>query len=59
MPRQKRDTSNISLKLDKEILRRFRSYADSKGQSYTVAIERILKSFLDREEEGKDKTDDR
>lgn len=50
--RKKKEYYNVSMRLDKEIWDELREYADFKGQSYTVATERILDAFL---KEQKDK----
>ena len=44
--RKKKDSVNISMRLDRETWDRLRNYAEERGQSYTVAIERILQKFL-------------
>ena len=50
MPRAKKDGHYINYYIDREIYERLKQYADDKGQTMTVAIERILKEFLDKEE---------
>lgn len=47
MPRPKKDGEKVSLYLDKKTMERIRAYADEKGQTLTVAIERALTAFLD------------
>ena len=47
MPRPKKDGEKVSLYLDKKTMERIRAYADEKGQTLTVAIERALSAFLD------------
>ena len=46
--RQKKDYLNVSMRLDRKTWEDLKSYADEKGQSYTVATERILRQFLSR-----------
>lgn len=52
--RKKKDSVNVSMRLDREIWEQLKTYADKKGQTYTVATERILKKFLE-ENDGVDK----
>lgn len=51
---KKKDSVNVSMRLDREIWEQLKTYADKKGQTYTVATERILKKFLE-ENDGVDK----
>ena len=44
--RKKKDSVNVSMRLDRETWDRLRNYAEDRGQSYTVATERILQKFL-------------
>ena len=44
--RKKKDSVNVSMRLDRETWDRLRNYAEERGQSYTVATERILQKFL-------------
>ncbi len=50
MPRPKKDGEKVSLYLDKRTMERIRSYAEERGQTLTVAIERALNAFLDKSE---------
>ena len=50
MPRAKKDGEKISLYLNKEVVDRLRAYADEKGQTLTMAMERAIKAFLDAED---------
>lgn len=50
MARAKKDGEKISLFLNKEIVDRLRAYADEKGQTLTMAMERAIKAFLDEED---------
>lgn len=53
MPRPKKDGEKVSLYLDKKTMERIRAYADEKGQTLTVAIERALSAFLDESDKNK------
>lgn len=46
--RKKKDSVNVSMRLDRETWEGFKSYADERGQTYTVATERILRDFLNK-----------
>lgn len=48
MPRAKKDGRYINYFIDREIYERLEKYADEKGQTKTIAIERILKEHLDK-----------
>ena len=50
MPRPKKNGEKISLYLDKDIMDRLRVFADEKGQTLTIAMERIIGAFLDEQE---------
>lgn len=61
MPRPVKDHKNINVSLSTPLYERFRAYAEDKGQTYTAAMERIIKAHLDREGfdvEGRDKESD-
>lgn len=45
--RKKKDSVNVSMRLDRETWDKLKDYADEMGQSYTVATERILRKYLD------------
>ena len=55
--RKKKDSVNVSMRLDSKIWEQLKNYADKKGQTYTVATERILQKFLE-EDGGADKKED-
>lgn len=42
---------NVSFYMDAQIVERLHDYAAEKGQSLTVAVERILKEALDKHDE--------
>ena len=49
MPRPVKNHKNVNVSLSTPVYERFRAYAEDKGQSYTVAMERIIEEHLDRE----------
>lgn len=53
MSRAKKEGEKISLYLEKDTVARIRAYAEEKGQTLTMAIERAINGFLN--EEGKKK----
>ena len=56
MARQKKDGTNVSFYLDREIMERIRVHADENGQTLTKAIERLVAEALDiRDKEILDK----
>ena len=55
MPRAKKDGQYLNCYIDRDLRERLVAYADQKGQTMTMAIERILKKFLDEYEEGQTK----
>lgn len=46
MPREKKDGRYINYKIRRDLYERLEQYAEEKGQSKTVAIERILEAHL-------------
>ena len=50
MPRKKKDGRHINYYIDRLIYERLEEYADEKGQTLTMALERILKDFFERTE---------
>ena len=57
MPRPKKDGRHINYYIDRMIYERLEEYADEKGQTMTMALERILKQFFDKNDEGKKQAD--
>lgn len=57
MPREKKDGRHINYYIDREIYEQLKTYADEKGQTMTTAIERILKQFFDKIDDGKRRSD--
>lgn len=53
MARPRKDGEKISLYLDKATVNRLREYAEEKGQTLTMAMERLLTKALDEEEDSK------
>ena len=50
MPRKKKDGRHINYYIDCMIYERLEEYADEKGQTMTMALERILKDLFERTE---------
>ena len=48
---------HINYYIDRMIYERLEEYADEKGQTMTTALERILKQFFDKNDEGKKQSD--
>ena len=57
MPRKKKDGRHINYYIDRLIYERLEEYADEKGQTMTMALERILKQFFDKNDEEKKQSD--
>lgn len=53
MARPRKDGVYINYYIDRELAEKLRNYAENKGQTMTMALERILNSFF--EKEGKKK----
>lgn len=53
MARQKKDGEHINLYLERIIVKKLRDYADEKGQTVTMALERILSDFFSKNHEIK------
>lgn len=56
MPRPKKDGVHINYYIQKDIKARLDNYCEEVGQTNTIAIERILKQFLDEHDNKKMKT---
>ena len=52
MARARKDGEKISFYIDRQVLEDLRAYAEEKGQTVTLAMERILRTFLDAEKEN-------
>lgn len=57
MPRQKKDGRHINYYIDRMVYERLEEYAEEKGQTMTMALERILKQFFDKADEEKEQSD--
>ena len=55
MPRAKKDGRVINYKIDRLLYERFAAYCEEKGQTATLSLERILKEYLDKYDESKNK----
>ena len=54
MPRQKKDSVPICYRIEKSVHERLQAYAEDKGQTMTMAVERLLTKALDAEEKKED-----
>lgn len=54
MPRQKKDWKALNVKLDASLYDQFAAYCEDLGQTKTTALERILKSTINKHEEQKE-----
>lgn len=52
MARKKKDGEHINLYVDRSVVQRLRNYAEEKGQTVTMALERILTDFFRKEDEA-------
>ena len=50
MAKPKKDGERISIYFERKILNRLRSHAKEKGQTMTMAIERIVETYLDEQD---------
>ena len=57
MARPKKDGRHINYYIDRLIYERLEEYANEKGQTMTMALERILKQFFDKNDEEKKQSD--
>ena len=46
MARAKKDGKNICYYLDRELVEKLQEYAEERGQTNTMALERILRKFF-------------
>jgi len=53
MPKQKKDVKTLNCNIERSLHERLESYCDYVGQTKTMAVERILKQFLDEYFDGK------
>lgn len=54
MPRQKKDSVPICYRIERSVYERLQAYAEDKGQTMTMAVERLLTKALDAEEKKED-----
>ena len=54
MARAKKDGEKISFYVDRQVMEALRAYAEEKGQTVTMAMERILRTHLDEEKRRTD-----
>ena len=57
MARAKKDGEKISFYVDRLVMEDLRAYAEEKGQTVTMAMERILRTHLDEEKANKSTKD--
>lgn len=50
MPKQKKEYSPVSLKMDKTIFERLQAYSEESGVPKTTVIERAIARYLDEKE---------
>lgn len=53
MPRPKKNAIVFNMRVDADVMERFKSYCDEVGQTRTLAFERIVSAYLDKYEEDK------
>lgn len=51
MARAKKDGEKISFYVDRQVMEDLRAYAEEKGQTVTMAMERILRAFFETQKE--------
>ena len=51
MSRPKKDGININYYIDRKLVEKLRDYAEEKGQTMTMALERILKVYFEQEKQ--------
>lgn len=54
MPRAKKDGQHLNCYIDRVLRERLEDYAEEKGQTLTIAVERLLTKALDAEEKKED-----
>ena len=52
MARLRKDYTDLHIKMDTTLMNRLIEYCDEVGQTKTMAIERIIKDFLDKHQNG-------
>ncbi|MCR4753543.1 MAG: hypothetical protein K5837_03965 [Candidatus Saccharibacteria bacterium] len=51
MARPKKDGSYVNFYIDRKLVDELRDYAEEKGQTMTMALERILKEYFEQKKE--------
>ena len=51
MARPKKDGAYINYYIDRKLVEELRDYAEEKGQTMTMALERILKEYFEQEKQ--------
>lgn len=59
MPREKKDAVRLNCKLDRVVGERLEKYCDVKGQTKTMAVERILTEHFDKYDQCEEDPDKR
>lgn len=59
MAREKKDYVAFNCKLDRDVAERLDRYCDIKGQTKTLAVERILTGYFDEYDKAQDDPDKR
>lgn len=59
MPREKKDAVRLNCKLDRVVGERLEKYCDVKGQTKTMAVERILTEHFDKYDQNEEDPDKR
>jgi len=54
MAREKKDYVVLNCKLDRDVAERLDRYCDIKGQTKTLAVERILAAYFDEYDKAQD-----
>ena len=58
MSRPKKDYQLLNMKVDAQIMNRFKAYCDEVGQTKTLAFERIVSQFLDQYDKDKEQLEE-
>lgn len=48
MAQKKKDYVALHIKMDADLMHRLEAYCDEAGQTKTMAVERIIRAFLDK-----------
>ena len=58
MSRPKKNYQLLNMKVDTQIMNRFKAYCDEVGQTKTLAFERIVSQFLDQYDKDKEQLEE-